>query len=68
VAPCQRQQDEELPRQERRRDPEDGIERPGRVPHGAEVERRGCPDRVAEAEHHRDERADPRGRSLEVER
>ena len=64
----QRQQHEELPHQERRGEPEDGVEGSRRIPHGAEVERRGGPDRVAEAEHHRDEGADPGRRSLEVER
>ena len=54
--------------EERRSEPEDGVEGSRRIPHGAEVERRGCPDRVAEAEHHRDEGADPGRRSLEVER
>ena len=68
VAPRQRQEREELRHQESRREPEHRVEGARRVPDGAEEERRGGADRVAEPEHHRDERADALRGLLEVER
>ena len=68
VTARQREQHEELRHQEPGGEPEHRVERARRVAHGAEAERRGRADRVAEPEHHRDERADALRRSLEVER